>query len=336
MLRFQHIEHLYALGIIPLLIVLFILLLIWRRNKLKKIGDDRLVHTQLVGFIEGRSTFKFVLLCVALVMIITGWANLQLGSKLDKVQKKGVDVVIALDVSKSMLATDIQPDRLTRAKQLVSRMLDKMQNDRVALIIFAGRAYQQVPLTVDYGAMKMMLQTVRPDLVPMQGTAISEAIDQSLKAFSAKEKKYKSLVIISDGEDHDEQSLAKAKEAAETGVIIHTVGIGSPQGATLYDPQTRAVKLDEKGEPVISKLNEKELQTIAAAGHGTYSLLRNTDDVAGKLSDEIDGMEQRNLGAVVFTDYLDYFQYFLAIAFIALLLEWLLPGTSLKNKVKTA
>lgn len=336
MLRFQHIEHLYALGILPVLVVLFILLLVWRRNKLKKIGEDRLVRSQLVGFIEGRTTLKFILVSVALSLIIIGWANLQLGSKMDKVQKKGVDVVIALDVSKSMLATDIQPDRLTRAKQLVSRMLDKMQNDRVALVIFAGRAYQQVPLTVDYGAMKMMLQTVRPDLVPMQGTAISEAIDQSLKAFSAKEKKYKSLIIISDGEDHDEQSLAKAKEAAETGVIIHTVGIGSPQGATLYDPETHSVKLDEKGEPVVSKLNEKELQTIAAAGHGTYSLLRNTDEVAGRLTDEIDGMEQRNLGAVVFTDYLDYFQYFLAIAFIALLLEWLLPGASLKNKVKTA
>ncbi len=336
MLRFQHIAHLYALGIIPVLVLLFVLLLLWRRKKLKKLGDERLVRTQLVGYITGRSTFKFILLCTALLLIITGWANLQLGSKMDKVQKKGVDVVIALDVSKSMLATDIQPDRLTRAKQLVSRMLDKMENDRVALIIFAGRAYQQVPLTVDYGAMKMMLQTVRPDLVPMQGTAISEAIDQSLKAFSEKEKKYKSLIIISDGEDHDEQSLVKAKAAAETGVIIHTVGIGSPQGATLYDPDTKAVKLDEKGEPVITKLNEGELQSIAAAGHGTYTLMRNTDDVANKLADEIDGMEQRNLGAVVFTDYLDYFQYFLAIAFITLLLEWLLPGTSFKKKVKTA
>lgn len=334
MLRFQHISHLYALALLPLLTGLFVWLFIWRRNKLKQIGDERLVQAQVIGYIPGRATLRFVLLCIALAFAVIGWANLQMGGTIDKVQRKGVDVVMALDVSKSMLATDIQPDRLTRAKQLISRMLDKMQNDRVALVIFAGRAYQQVPLTVDYSAMKMLLQNVRPELIPTQGTAISEAIDQSLKAFSSKERKYKSLIIISDGEDHDERSLEKAKEAAETGVIIHTVGIGSPQGATLYDPETKAVKLDEKGAPVVSKLNEAELQSIAAAGHGTYTLLRNGDDAANKLTTELEGMEQRNLGAVVYTDYFDYFQYFLVIALLALLLEWLLPGA--KKKWKTA
>jgi Ca-activated chloride channel family protein len=235
-----------------------------------------------------------------------------------------------------MLAKDIQPDRLTRAKQLVMSMIDKMKNDRVGLVVFAGRAYLQVPLTIDYSAVKMMLQNVKTDMVPTQGTVISEAIDLARQSFSQKEKKYKSLVIISDGEDHDENAVAKAKEAADAGTIIHTVGIGSPEGTTIFDPETNSVKLDDNGNPVISKLNEDELRTIAAAGKGTYSLLRNADDVASKLVNEIDGMEQKSLGAVVFNSYASYFQYFLAIAVIALFIEWLLSGSKLKAKTKTA
>jgi len=336
MFRFQHISHLYALGLLPILIVLFIGMVVWRKNKLRKLGEQRLVADQLQGFISGRPTTKFILLVVAFVTVIIGWANLQKGSGTEEVQRKGVDVIIALDVSKSMLATDIRPDRLTRAKQLIMSMIDKMKNDRVGLVVFAGRAYLQVPLTVDYSAMKMMLQNVKPDLVPTQGTVIGQAIDMATESFSQKEKKFKSLVIISDGEDHDENALTKAKDAAETGTIIHTVGIGSPEGTTLFDPETKSVKLDENGNPVVSKLNEDELRTIASAGKGTYSLLRNVDDVSTRLVNEIDGMEQKSLGAVIFSSYASYFQYFVAIAFVALLIEWLLPGNSMKTKTKTA
>jgi Ca-activated chloride channel family protein len=331
MLRFQHISYLFALGILPVLIILFVLMIYWRRTRLKKMGDERLVNEQILGFIPGRNTLKFFLLAVGLFMLVAGWANLQMAAKTEKVQRKGVDVIVALDVSKSMLAQDIQPDRLTRARQLVMRLVDKMQNDRVGLVIFAGRAYLQVPLTIDYGAMKMMLQNVKPDLVPTQGTVISEAIELSMQSFSQKEKKYKSLIVISDGEDHDKDAEKKAKEAAETGVIIHTVGVGSPQGTTLVDPATSGPKLDEKGNPVVSRLNEDALRAIAGAGRGTYSLLSNSDDVADNLVDELAGMEQKSLGAVVFTDYTSYFQYFLAIAFALILLEWLLPGSKMKT-----
>lgn len=333
MLRFQHISHLFALGLIPLLVLLFIGLVYWRNNKLKKLGEERLINEQIRGYIPGRNALKFILLSLGLACIIIGWANLQMGAKTDKAVRKGVDVVIALDVSKSMLAQDIKPDRLTRAKQLILRMIDKMENDRVALVVFAGRAYLQVPLTIDYSAMKMMLQNVNPGLVPTQGTIISQAIDLSMQSFSQKERKYKSLIVISDGEDHDENAKAKAKEAAETGVIIHTVGIGSPQGTTLFDPETKSAKLDENGTPVISKLNEDELKSIAAAGRGTYSLMTNTDDVADNLVDELNGMEQKSLGAVIFTDYNSYFQYFLFAGVIILLIEWFIPTS--RRKVKT-
>jgi len=219
-----------------------------------------------------------------------------------------------------------------RAKQLILSMLDKMQHDQVGLFIFAGRAYLQVPLTIDYGAMRMMLQNVNPSMVPAQGTVLAEAIDRASQAFSQKEKKYKTLILISDGEDHDENALAKAKQAASEGVIIHTVGIGSPEGATLFDPEIKSVKLDEQGNPVISKLNENELRSIASAGGGTYSLLRNTDETATKLVDEIRGMEQKKLGAVLFGNYESYFQYFLGFALLTLVLEWMLPAGRLKIK----
>ncbi|MFI5196578.1 MAG: VWA domain-containing protein [Chitinophagales bacterium] len=166
MFQFQHINHLYTLSLVPVFIVLFIAAIYWRRKKLQKLGDERLVSGQIRGYIPGRSTFKFILLASALSAIIIGWANLRAGDKSEKAERKGIDVIIALDVSKSMLAQDIQPDRLTRAKQLIMRMTDKMQNDRVALIVFAGRSYLQVPLTIDYSAVKMLLQNVSPDMVP--------------------------------------------------------------------------------------------------------------------------------------------------------------------------
>ncbi len=306
--------------------------LFWRRRKLKKLGDERLVGGQMLGFIPGRGTFKFILLMVALSAIIIGWANLQTGDKVEKVERKGVDVVIALDVSKSMLAKDILPDRLTRAKQLIMQMADKMQNDRVAFIVFAGRAYLQVPLTIDYSTLKMMVQNVSTKMVPTQGTVIGEAIDMAITSFSQTERKYKSLIIISDGEDHDEKAAEKIKEAANAGIIVHTVGIGSPQGSTLFDPETNSVKLDDNGSPVISKLNEGELKSLAAAGGGTYTWLSNSDEVATKLISNLEGMEQKNLGSVVFADFTSYFQYFLLLGFIALLIEWLLPGAKLQSK----
>ena len=333
MFRFQHLYHLFGLAIIPLLLVLYIGVVYWRRKKIRKLGDERLVNDQLLGFIPGRATFKFILLAFALTAIIIGWANLQSGDKPEKVQRKGVDVVIALDVSKSMLANDVAPDRLTRAKQLIMLMTEKMQNDRMAFIVFAGRAYVQLPLTVDYNVMKMMLQNASPDMVPFQGTVISEAIEMGKKAFSDNNPKYKSIILITDGEDHDESAIQKTKEAADAGIVVNTVGIGSPQGATLYDPQTKSVKLDENGSPVVSKLNEEELKAIASAGHGSYTLLQNPEVAAQKLINGLEGMEQRNLGSMEFTEFTSFFQYFLLAGFIALVAEWLLPGAKSKKRL---
>ena len=336
MFRFQHPEYLLLLGIVPVLIGLFVLLLFWRRKVLRSLGEQRLVGMQLLGRIRGRITLKAVLLLAALSIAIIGAANLQSGGRPEQVQRKGVDVLIALDVSKSMLATDLQPDRLTRAKQLIEQLLDKLHNDRVGLVIFAGRAYLQVPLTIDYSSMRMMLQNARPDLVPTQGTVIGEAIDLAMRSFSQKERKFKSLIVISDGEDHDERATQKAKEAAEAGIIIHTIGVGSIEGAPLYDETTETPKLDEGGQPVVSKLNEEELKGLAETGHGTYTLLRNAEAAATGLANQIDGMEGRSLGTVSYTDYNSYFQYFLLPALLLLLAEWMIPGARSPRKWKAA
>lgn len=336
MYRFQHPEYLILLAAVPVLIVLFVLLLLWRKRVMQRMGAPVLVSAQMLGRIPGRITLKATLFLLALATAVIGVANLQGGGKPEQVQRKGVDVLIALDVSKSMLAKDLQPNRITRAKQLIERLLDKLHNDRVGLIIFAGRSYLQVPLTVDYSSMRMMLQNTRPDLVPTQGTVISDAISLAMKSFSQKERKYKSLIIISDGEDHDERAGDLAKEAADAGVIIHTVGVGSPEGAPLFDETTGSNKLDEGGQQVISRLNEDELKGLAAKGSGTYTLLRNGEDAADGLADNIDGMEGRSMGTVSYTDYNSYFQAFLLPALLLLIAEWMVPGAKSTKKWITA
>lgn len=332
MIRFQHFEYLWLLMLVPVAVALYIAYLRWRKARIRKLGDAQLIDQLLTGRIAGRSTTRFVLITVALFLAIVGLANLQQGAQTEKTARKGVDVFFALDVSKSMLARDVQPDRLTRAKQLIARMMDKMSNDRVGLIVFAGRSYLQVPLTVDYAAAKMLLETVTPDAVPTQGTVLSEAIDMSGESFSQKEKKYKALVLISDGEDHDEKALDAAKKAAEQGTIIYTVGIGSPQGSTIIDPETGEEKLDENGQPVITKLNEGELRSLAEATGGTYTLLTNTNHAADAIVGIIDDMEAKNYGSIQFTDFNSYFQYFIAAALLLMIAEWILPAASLLKK----
>jgi Ca-activated chloride channel family protein len=332
MLRFQHIEYLWALLLVPVVLLLFLGFMRWRRSRMTRLGDERLVQQMFRGYVPGRAVLKFLLLFSALITGILGLANLQMGNRMEKVERKGVDVMIALDVSKSMLATDVQPTRLERSKQLIQRLMDKLGNDRIGLVIFAGKSYLSVPLTVDYSAIKMILSTVGPEMVPTQGTVIGDAIKMSAEAFNEKEQKYKSLIVISDGEDHDETVAEAVKEAVSKGMMISTVGVGSPQGVPLVDASTGEPKLDENGQQVITKLNEPELKEIAASGKGIYQLLNNSDKVADALKEQINSMEQKRFGDVLFTDYNSYFQYFLLLTLVLLVLEFFLPDTKPQNK----
>lgn len=334
MYRFQHIEYLWLLALVPLAVLIYLAFYRWRKRSLGKLGDNALVQQQVYGHISGRKTTKFFLAVMAIVCCIIGLANFQQGSLTDTAERKGVDVLFALDVSKSMLAKDIQPDRLTRARQLIELMIDKMKNDRVGLVIFAGRAYLQIPLTIDYNSAKMLLSTVSTNNVPTQGTVLAEAIDMSRTAFSQKEKKYKTLILISDGEDHDDNAIKAAKVAAEEGVVIHTIGIGSPKGAPIIDPATGRQKVDEEGNMVISKLNEGILQDIARAGGGSYQLFNNASTLAANLNEAIASMESRSMGTVVYSEYESYFQYFLAASLLFSIMGFFIP-TSRKVSAST-
>jgi len=296
-----------------------------REQAIRLLGDEQLVNALMPRYSKPLRLFKFCLLVVALAIGIIGLANLQAGSRTEKIERKGIDVMIALDVSKSMLAQDLSPNRLEKAKQFIARLLEKLGNDRIGLITFAGRAYVSVPLTVDMSALKMNLAGASPTQVPTQGTVIGEAISMARQSFNAKETKYKSIILISDGEDHDEGVADEVKKAVGEGIMINTVGIGSPEGSPIFDPETRANKRDEKGDEVISKLNEKELQEIASAAQGVYLRLGNTDAAADAIAKQISSTEQKNFGDNIFTDYNSYYQYFIGIALLLILIEFFIP-----------
>jgi Ca-activated chloride channel family protein len=330
MIKFQHIEYLTAFALLLVFLMLFINVLIWKKKSIRKIGNKTLVEKLFNGYSSKFFRLKFILIFLAFFFGVIGAANVQIGNKMEKVSRKGVDVVIALDVSKSMLAQDVQPSRLDRAKQLIIRMMDQMSNDRIGLLVFAGNAYLQMPLTVDYSAARMYLNTVTPDMVPTLGTNISKAIENSAQAFDPKEKLHKAIILISDGEDWDNGAVEAAKAAYDNGMVINTVGVGTPEGAPFKDPETGDFKRDENGNLVISKPNENEMRSIADAGHGIYQHLDNTAQVASTLVGRLDAMQQKEFGENLFTDYSSYFQYFLAITLILLIIEGLIPEKSRK------
>lgn len=325
MLRFQHPASFWLILLALGLVLLWLYRNHWRKQTLKQLGNETVVQTLMPGYSAVLYSMKTLLLIAALVIGVIGLANLQSGSRTEKVERKGIDVMVAMDVSKSMLAADLSPNRLERAKQFVAKLIEKLPNDRIGLILFAGRAYVSVPLTIDASALKMNLETASPALVPTQGTVLGEAIGMARQSFNAKETKYKSIVLISDGEDHDEGVMDEVKQAVSEGIMINTVGIGSPEGSYIIDPETGQHKTDEQGQEVISKLNEKELQDIASAAQGTYLRLSQTDVAANAIAKQINATEQKNFGDSLFTDYNSYFQYFIGITVFLLLIEFFIP-----------
>jgi len=235
-----------------------------------------------------------------------------------------------------MLAQDIQPSRLERAKQVISKIIDNSPDDRIGLVIFAGRAYLQMPLTVDHEAAKMYLSAASPEDVPTQGTVIADALRMCEAAFNPKDKTFKSVLLLSDGEDHDNEAIKVTKDLAKEGIMVNTIGIGSPQGAPILDPESHQYKKDDKGQTVISKLNEKELSDIAKAGNGIYQLYNNTDAVAANIKDQLSNIgKETTTNDSLYMSFKQYFQYFLGAAFILLLLEFFFSEKK-KSKIKNA
>ncbi len=324
-MKFQHPEYFIGILLIPLLIYLYSGLVAWKKKLSARIGDPSLVAQLVKSFSAKNFLIKFVLICVAVFFLVAGLANLRARGKAEDITRQGVDVMIVLDVSKSMLAQDVKPSRLDKARQLLYRLTDRLQNDRMGLILFAGRAYMQMPLTTDHSAAKLYISEAGPDAVPTQGTVFSEALSMANSSFNRNEHKYKAVVLISDGEDHDAEALKVAKQMAEDGVMINTVGIGSVEGSEIIDPETKEPKKDDKGNPVISKLNEQELISLSDATNGIYIHLDNLEDATITLTQRLDSIEKRALADNEFVNFTNYFPWFIGLAGVLLILELFIP-----------
>ncbi|MEO7291911.1 MAG: VWA domain-containing protein, partial [Ginsengibacter sp.] len=335
MFRFQYIEFLLVLIALPFMVMFYFMLIRWKKKATKKIGDPSLVKQLIQAFSSKLFLTKFILILLGFSLCAFAVADLVKPEGTQKINRKGIDVMIALDVSKSMLAQDIKPNRLERAKQLISKIIDKLGDDKVGIVVFAGRAYLQMPLTTDHSAAKMYLQSASTDNVPTQGTVISQALKMSYAAFNAKEKKYRAIILISDGEDHDEDAIKVTKELADEGVMVNTIGIGSMQGSPIMDNETNELKKDENGNTVVTKLNEEELKSIAQNGNGLYQLFTSADEVADNVNNKLSTIGQTTLTGSSFGVFKNYFWYFLIAAFVVLLIESFLPEKIKMSKMKS-
>ncbi len=326
MFRFANPDFLWGFLILPLLIVLFTLSRVARRRALRRFGSENLLKV-LMPYASGvRPVFKSMVVLLALVFFIFGLARPQFGSKLKKIKREGVELVIALDVSNSMLAEDIEPNRLERAKRAISRLIDRLSDDKIGLIVFAGEAFTQLPVTTDYNAAKMFLTSVQTNIVPVQGTAIGAAIELASRSFSPSGEANKAIIIITDGENHEDNAVDIARQAAESGIIVHTIGMGLPQGAPIpvYRNGQKDYKKDEQGNTIITKLNEPMLEKISAAGMGIYVRANNAQVGLNALFNEISKMEKTEMETSVYSEYEDQFQYLFAIGLALLLIEFLI------------
>lgn len=324
-MKFENSYYLFGLTILIVFVLFYMLQRIWKKKAYKKYGEYAVISRLMPDVSNARPLGKFILLMLGLAFIIIAIARPQTGSKMEKTKRKGVELMILLDVSNSMLAQDIKPNRLERAKQAIGKLIEKLENDRIGIVVFAGKPYTQLPITSDFVAAKMFTSTITTDMIPTQGTAIGSAIETALNSFSINDKtRNKAIVIISDGENHEDDAVESAKEASERGIYIHTIGMGLPTGTPIpifKNGIAAGFKLDADGNTVVTKLNETMLQEIAVAGKGMYVRANNTEIGLNKILEEIDKMEKKEFDAKIYSDYEDHFHYFIAFALILLISE---------------
>ncbi|MDR2126073.1 MAG: VWA domain-containing protein [Prevotellaceae bacterium] len=321
MFRFAQSEYLLLLLIIPALIIIYILWAIRRRQLLSKIGNINLIAQLMPDVSHRRGWLKLTLLCFAIFCIAVALARPQTGAKVKKEETgRGTEVMLLLDVSNSMLAQDFKPTRLERAKLAISHLVDRLKNDRIGLIVFAGDAFVQLPVTSDYISAKIFLKSINPGIVPVQGTNMAKAIRLALNSFSENSHKSRSIIIISDGEDHEEDAINAAKEAADQNVRIHTVGIGSAKGAPILLADGNFLK-DKNGDMVITRLNETILKTLAQKTEGIYFAATNADFGLTKIIENINEMDKKELSKITYDEYREWFLYFLLLSLIFIIGE---------------
>ena len=326
MFRFGNIEYLWALLLIPVFTVIFVWSRILRKKALRKFGNLSLLNELMPFSSKNRPIFKFFILMLALACFIIGMARPQFGSKLKTVKREGVELIIALDVSNSMMAEDIEPNRLERAKMAISRLIDRLNDDKIGLIVFAGDAYTQLPITSDYNSAKLFLSSISPQIVPKQGTAIGAAINLGTRSFTSNGQANKAIIVITDGENHEDDAVSAAQNAVKEGIIVHAIGMGLPQGSPIpitSNGQKNYLK-DRSGNVVITKLDETMLEQIAEAGRGIYVRANNTQVGLDNLFDEINKMQKDEVESRIYSEYDDQFQYLFAVGLLLLLFEFVI------------
>lgn len=323
MFRFGNPYFLYLLFILPVITAIFFYWRIKRNQKIKLLGDSDLIHKLILEDSKYKPYIKSSFSLLIITSLILALANPQIGSKLEKVKRSGIEIMFALDVSNSMLAQDLQPSRLERSIQLLNKFIDQLVSDKVGLVVFAGDAFLQMPLTTDYSAAKLMLSTSSPDLIGTQGTAIGKAIDICRASFSEDKTIKKVIIVVSDGENHEDDAVSSAKEADKNGIRVYTIGMGTPEGAPIPLGSNSGQYLkDENGQVVVTKMSPEALSDIASAGDGEYAYGGSKFSDIQKVIKEISSIQKKNFEDMVYTDYDDKFYIFLWIALILIIIDF--------------
>lgn len=331
MLYFASPLYLWLLLLVPLIPVIYGVLRSLRRRRIRRFGDEALVRELMPSWSGAKGWVRIVLFAIAFFFFVLGIARPQMGAKLKEHETKGAEIMICLDVSNSMLAEDYSPSRLDRAKLAISRVVDKLQGDRIGLIIFAGSSFVQLPITTDYISAKMFLGNINTGSVPVQGTAIGDAILTAAKSFSAQSEKSRAIIVITDGENHEDDAVEAAKQAAELGIKVYTIGVGSQQGQPI--PIDGELLKDKDGNIVVSRLDEGTLKQIAAAGGGAYVHAGNEEFGLNPIVDDIKKMEAERFNSVIFEDFDEQYMYFFAAALVLLVLEMLVGERKHKRRL---
>ncbi len=323
MFEFANTEILWLLWLIPFMLLVFLIIRHRRKRAIRKIGQPGLLSSLMPLVSSQRPVLKFILLLLSLVFIILAIAGPRSGSRLREVKREGVEIMILLDVSLSMLAEDIRPNRLERAKMSISRLIRNLENDRIGLIVFAGDAFVQIPMTSDYAAARMILENVSTDIVPVQGTAIGRAIELATRSFTPDSPASRTIIIISDGEDHEDDPVHASRIAREQGISIHTIGMGRPEGAPVPVTEGGSRFLtDENGNTVITRLDEATLRGIASAGEGMFIRAGSSGTGLETIMNEIEEMDKFEFGELVYSEYDEHFQFMAALALILLIIDF--------------
>lgn len=323
MFRFEQPFFLYLIILVPLVLGLFFLLLQWKKARLNKFGDFDVIQRLMPDWSVKREWIKTSLFSFSLLFFLIALANPQWGTRKQKVKAKSADIVIALDISQSMLATDISPNRMEKAKRFSSQLIKNLKGERLGLIFFAGSAYLQMPLTGDYAATELFIKSANPKQAGTQGTVITDAINLTNSIFSSDSPYQKALVLITDGENHESEAIEAAREAAKNGTFIFCIGVGSQEGAPVPFKENGKdyFKKDKSGFPIKSKLNVALLQDIAEAANGKFYLLDDGFSLTKKIVNDLSKIEKQEVEQRSFTDYNSYFQYLLGIALLLIILE---------------